>query len=46
MSDLTWDAADLLLHLREGETCALLHVLGPIPSVPGEVLSIMLLCRS
>jgi hypothetical protein len=38
MSDLTWDAADLLLHLREGETCALFHVLRTKPTVPGEVL--------
>jgi hypothetical protein len=42
---LTWDAANLLLHLREGEICALLDVLGTIPSVAGEVLSIVLLCH-
>ena len=44
-SSLTWDAANLLLHLRKREISALLNVLGTIPSVPGEVLSIALLCH-
>ena len=40
---LTWNSAKLLLHLRQGEISALLHVLRSVPGVPWEVLSIVLL---